>query len=107
MPGIGKRIEKIRWPDNCTSDERNKFDWARAAFGTPGLAWSDTAGDLLAVELDLARDAHGVSIFSALAGLHPRGGRAGAFPHRRFALEPLAATFRSPIFCLGAGVVDF
>lgn len=44
------------------------------------LAWIGPGGDLLAVELDAAGAADGVSFLSTLVGIHPVGGRIGPAP---------------------------
>lgn len=88
-------------------DEWNNGRKARASVAIARLVWIGLAGDLLAVELDAARDADGVSVLPAVAGLRARGGCLGGAADRKLGLVALAKGFCRAVHCLLAGVVDF
>ena len=55
--------------------EWNNGREARGGVALTNLGWIEFAGDLLALELDIAGFAHCLSLFPALAGIHPGRGR--------------------------------
>src|SRR6478752_7765912 len=65
--------------------------------GNPWLVWTGADRRLLAVELAVAGNAHGVPVFSPLAGIHPDGGCAGAGAHWQFILDSLQESFRAVV----------
>jgi hypothetical protein len=71
------------------------------------LDWSGSTGDLLAVELDIARIADGVSFFSALAGIYLRCRWIDGAPNWQFTLETFASGFCFVIRRFLADLVDF
>ena len=88
-------------------DEWNNGRKARASVANARLVWIGSAGDLLAVELDAARDADGVSVLPALAGVCARGGWVDGAADWKLGLVALATGFCRAVHCLIAGVVDF
>jgi hypothetical protein len=74
---MAKALEIRPWEFHLRTDEWNNGRKIRASVAIARLVWIGSAGDLLAVELDAARDADGVSVLSALDGIYPGGGRVG------------------------------
>ena len=55
-----------------SQDEFTGYDKTVGGLGAATLGWAVVAGHFLAVELVPARNADGVPVLSALAGIYPR-----------------------------------
>src|ERR1039458_4989866 len=69
------------------------------------LGGAAPAGGLLAVELDAPRPADGLPVLSAVAGLHPGGGRAGLVARRHVVVDAFAQGVRPALHTVRAGLV--
>jgi len=102
-----KALEIRAWEFHFRTNEWNNGRKARAIVAVARLVWIGVAGDLLAVELDVARDADGVLILPAVAGVCARGGCVGGAPNGQFAVGAITSGFCCVVRGLLAGVVDF
>ena len=70
-----KVLEISTWEFHFRMNEWNNGRKARASVAIARFVWIGFAGNLLAVELDAAGNADGVSVLSALVGVCARRGR--------------------------------
>jgi len=78
----GKALEIGAWEIHFRADEWNNGRETCASVAIARLVRIGSAGGLLAIKLDAARNADGISLFPALAGLCARGGCVGRAPNR-------------------------
>ena len=88
-------------------NEWNNSREACASAAIAGLVWIGAAGGLLAVELDVAGNADGVSVLPALAGVCARGGWVGGTPNGQLVVDAIVSRFCFVVRCVVASVVDF
>jgi hypothetical protein len=104
---IYRVLESAGQKFHLNSNEWNNGRKGGASVAVSNLARIVFAGNLLAIELDTARTADGVSFLSALAGIYPRDGRIGRAPRGQLSLDTFEARLRFIIRSVLTDLVDF